>query len=234
MKLDGLLMPSIAKASHQFAPFIGLMFLMPAPISFFNSRRKGNLLKKQKGTDSIKALNWKEFEELVAEAYRKQGYSVSENETLGPDGGVDLVLYKNRNKFLVQCKQWRTAKVGVKVVREMYGLMHAKNANGAIIITTGIFTQEARNFAEDKTIDLVEGDQVAKLVENSQKKNSPRVAPTHINQPVKLYDQKPATPVCEKCGSQMVVKVARKGINAGNKFLGCSNFPQCRHTKAVQ
>lgn len=233
MKFEGLLMPSLVKASPQFAPVFGLLFLMPAPISFFNSRRKGILLKKQKNVDSIKALSWKEFEELVAEAYRQQGYHVSENETLGPDGGVDLVLRKNGNMFLVQCKQWRTAKVGVKVVREMYGLMHAQNANGAILITTGIFTQEARNFADDKTIDLIEGDQVAKLIENSQRKISPRVAATDAPQPAKLYHQESASPVCGKCGAEMVVKVARRGTNAGQKFFGCSNYPKCRNTKAI-
>jgi restriction system protein len=43
----------------------------------------------------------------------------------GADGGVDLVLTKpgksGGEKFLVQCKQWRAYKVGVDVVRELYG-----------------------------------------------------------------------------------------------------------------
>ena len=30
----------------------------------------------------------------------------------GPDGGVDLVLRRDREKFLVQCKQWKAFKVG--------------------------------------------------------------------------------------------------------------------------
>lgn len=232
MKHEGLLMPGIAKASPQFAPLAGLMFLMPAPISYFNSRRKRNLLKKQKGIESIKSIGWKEFEELVAEAYRKQGYRVLENDSLGPDGGVDLVLHKNGNKYLVQCKQWRNAKVGVNVVREMYGLMHANNANAAIIITTGIFTQEARNFAEDKTIDLVEGDQVAKLIENSQRSiGSSRVTSSLASQQVKVFTRDLSSPICEKCGSEMVVKVAKRGLAAGQKFLGCSNYPKCRNTK---
>jgi len=56
----------------------------------------------------------------------------------------------------VQCKQWRSMKIGVKVVREMYGLLTSKSAHGAIIITSGMFTQEAKSFATDKPIDLVE------------------------------------------------------------------------------
>jgi restriction system protein len=38
---------------------------------------------------------------------------MTDNEAAGPDGGVDLQLKKDGNRFLVQCKQWRTQKVGV-------------------------------------------------------------------------------------------------------------------------
>ena len=31
-----------------------------------------------------------EFEELIAEAYRRMGYSVVENYDIGPDGGDDV------------------------------------------------------------------------------------------------------------------------------------------------
>ncbi|MFH5884002.1 NERD domain-containing protein [Halalkalibaculum sp. DA3122] len=37
--------------------------------------------------------------------------------------------------------------------------------------------------------------------------------------------------VCPKCGSKLVERIAKKGHNAGTKFLGCENFPQCRFTK---
>jgi len=39
--------------------------------------------------------------------------------------------------------------------------------------------------------------------------------------------------VCPKCGSSLVQRTAKKGVNAGTKFLGCKNFPKCRFTKNV-
>lgn len=36
-------------------------------------------------------------------------------------------------------------------------------------------------------------------------------------------------PCCPKCGSQLVLRTAKKGNNAGNQFYGCSNFPKCRY-----
>jgi ATP-dependent DNA helicase RecQ len=33
---------------------------------------------------------------------------------------------------------------------------------------------------------------------------------------------------CPKCGSSMVLRIARRGQNAGEKFYGCSQFPHCK------
>lgn len=38
---------------------------------------------------------------------------------------------------------------------------------------------------------------------------------------------------CPKCGSKLVERTAKKGPNAGTKFLGCENFPICRFTKDI-
>ena len=41
------------------------------------------------------------------------------------------------------------------------------------------------------------------------------------------------TPSCPLCSSPMVMRKAKKGLNAGNAFWGCSNFPQCKGTKTA-
>ena len=64
-----------------------------------------------------------------------------------PDGGIDLVLSKGSEKFLVQCKQWKAFKVGVTVVRELYGVMAAKGAAGGFVVSSGRFTDDATAFA---------------------------------------------------------------------------------------
>jgi hypothetical protein len=38
---------------------------------------------------------------------------------------------------------------------------------------------------------------------------------------------------CPRCGSELLERVAKKGVNAGNKFMGCSAFPKCRFTQAI-
>jgi restriction system protein len=211
---------ALARTAPVVAPWVSLFLLIPAPISFYNSWRKRKLLDGQKDLDTIRSLSWKELEELVGEAYRRQGYTVKENAGVGPDGGIDLVLSKEGDTFLVQCKQWRSWKVGVKVVREMYGLMAAKHASGGIIIASGIFTQEAKSFAEGKPIDLVEGKQLADLVTGVQRSPAGDRRPNIVKASTAQR--------CPKCGAEMVLRTATKGKYAGKKFWGCSNFPSCK------
>lgn len=110
-------------------------------------------------------MSWREFEMLVGEAFRLQGYSVVENGGGGgADGGVDLVLTKTGEKFLVQCKQWKAFRVGVDVVREHYGVMAAKGAAGGFVVTSGAFTSEAKAFTDGRNVRLVDGHKLVGLI----------------------------------------------------------------------
>lgn len=40
-------------------------------------------------------------------------------------------------------------------------------------------------------------------------------------------------PRCPNCAGTMILRTARKGANAGEKFLGCGAFPKCRGTRQV-
>ena len=225
--VDNLFLQPMLKALPNIALLVAIVLLVPAPISAFNSRRKRKLLDEQDGIQSIRDLSWREFEELVGEVYRRQGYIVIENQTGGADGGIDLRLKKEGHTHLVQCKNWRNTKVGVKVVREMYGVMIAEKAFSTIIVISGIFTQEAKNFATGKPIELVDGLQLEPLISSVQS-STERIAPTirMDNQIEVIKDHK-----CPNCGSLLVVRSARKGANVGNRFYGCSTFPKCRYTE---
>ncbi|MFB3779533.1 MAG: restriction endonuclease [Bryobacteraceae bacterium] len=227
------------------APFVALFLLIPAPIAAFRQWRERGLLERQDGLASIRALSWSRFEALIGEAYRRQGYSVSRPSGSGPDGGIDLVLRKDGNTLLVQCKQWKSWKVGVKVIREMYGVLTDRNAHGAIIVTSGIFTQEARAFAEGKPIDLVEGEQLAALIRSAQgvpsassasRPSKPAPASRAVSQPaIQEPSSKPESSQkrCPQCGHSMVLRTAQRGPQTGQQFWGCSQFPRCRATLPI-
>ncbi len=205
-----VLLGGIAEMSSRLAPYGFLLFLLPVPFSLFNALRKRQQLDAQQDINSIRDLSWRRFEELVGEAYRRQGYRVIENDSAGPDGGIDLVISRQGKRYLVQCKQWRSQKVGVKVVREMFGLVTAERAAGGIVITSGQFTRDASGFADGKSLELVDGKKLAALVGAVQKE--PKLTSQKVESKTKIDL---GVPPCPTCGGKMVLRTARKGKSVG-------------------
>jgi len=164
------------------------------------------MLDSQTGLDSIRSLSWQEFEELVGEAYRRKGYFVLDNPGKGPDGGVDLRLRKGGKKTYVQCKHWKAQEVNVKTVGELYGVMHAGNADQGIVVTCGAYTWDTVDFAKGKPIELVNGRKLMALIGEVQKE--PKISGEVVE-----------TQICPRCGSEMILRTATKGI-----FIIISNF----------
>jgi restriction system protein len=93
--------------------------------------RNRRLLDTRASVGSLADISWQDFEHLVSEGYRRQGYLAQVVANPAGDGGVDIELRGNGQLLLVQCKQWKTRCVGVKVVREMLGVVVSRRANRA-------------------------------------------------------------------------------------------------------
>lgn len=211
---------------------VPMICLIGAALSAFGRSKRKALVSSMVGSSSANALNnmsWQEFELLVGEGFRQQGYQVIENGGGGADGGVDLVLRKGGDKFLVQCKQWKAYTVGVTVVRELYGVMAANGAAGGFVVTSGRFTDDAKAFANGRNITLMDGAALFKLIKQP--------AGTRATQPPPYAEaaspKAVATPSCPLCSKAMVQRVAKRGGSSGNAFWGCSGFPACRGTRHV-
>ena len=98
---------AMARGFSQMAWLFALPFLVVAIASAVRQFLRKRLLDRQVNLDSIRALPWEQFEHLVGEAFRRQGYWVEERGGSAPDGGIDLVLLNGGKKAVVQCKQWR-------------------------------------------------------------------------------------------------------------------------------
>jgi len=221
----------LASAGQFLLPFV---CLAGAAVSAWRRHRRKELadsVAAANAPDILGEISWREFEILVGEGFRRKGYQVEELGGGGADGGVDLVLRKAGEKHLVQCKQWRAYKVGVQVVRELYGVMAAEGAAGGFVVTSGRFTAEARAFAEGRNVRLMDGDSLFTLIRSAQS--------GEMSEPTRAADQKPASnnpastsqgPACPECAGAMVRRTARKGAHAGNSFWGCAAYPKCRGT----
>lgn len=197
-------------------------------VSFVNARRKRRLLDTRTGLDSIAALCWRDFEQLVGEAFRRQGYTVEETGLGGADGGIDLILRKNGKRTLVQCKKWDRQKVNVSVVREMYGLLAHHGADEVRIATVGGYTPDAARFAQGKPITLIDGEALLGMIREAQ--TDDLAPPRQRVEPVASISTgaSPSVPDCPRCGKPMVERTNRI---TGSAFWGCAAYPACKGTR---
>ena len=145
-----------------------LIFIYKIRKLYVNFKNR-SLLKRNRTLKKLKRLSWDEFERLTMELFSKMGWKVLGNEKKGADGGVDIWMQKKswtkKNiSAIVQCKRYDDAIVTIRVIREMYGLMHEYNVDEVYIVTTSRFTKECYAFIKGKHIMLIDGEELIKWI----------------------------------------------------------------------
>ncbi len=214
-------------SSGAFAPLAWLLLglcWVAAFASYIGRRGRKRLLETRTGLDSLCSLSWRQFELLVGEAFRRQGYVVQETGLGGADGGIDLVLRRDGKLTIVQCKRWKTQRIDVKVVREMYGLLAHHHASAVKIIAVGDYTADARRFAAGKPIELITGAALLDMVRGVQ------TAPASQPRQARPFTAPDTAPPCPKCGKEMQQRANRR---TNERFWGCISYPGCRGTRQL-
>lgn len=103
-----------------------------------------------KRPDQLHQLSPRQFEQLVADLYAREGFTVELTKSTR-DGGVDLFVVSSgplgRFTTLVEAKRYRADRpVGVGVVRQLYGVVEASRATAGIVATTSFFTADAKAY----------------------------------------------------------------------------------------
>lgn len=240
-QMGGALIQTMWKTAAGIGQYLApLICLAGAGMSAWQRKRRKTLVAEvtqSKAGSALDGMSWQEFEMLVGEGFRLQGYQVLETGGGGPDGGIDLVLSKpgknGSEKYLVQCKQWRAYKVGVDVVRELYGVMAATGATGGFVVTSGRFTDEASQFASGRNVSLVDGPKLHGLIRQAKAGTKHTQAPSAPDRPAKAPSAPAAMPDCPLCAKPMAKRTAKRGANAGSAFWGCTGYPACRGTRPL-
>lgn len=180
-----------------------------------NQRRRE--IERAKSISQMQALVPERFEELVAKMFKQKGYDSTVTPQQG-DHGIDVVLRApNGEKEVVQCKRYQ-GQVGEPVVRDFFGAMMHENAVRGYIVTTGEFTQQAKSWTRGKPIELIDGQRLTQMLQMREMSGVPAIT---------TPSQTASVPVCPKCGSPMVLRIARRGDRSGKSFYGCSTYPKC-------
>lgn len=237
--VKGTVVQAFAMVGQYLLPFLCLLGAVMSALK----RRKAAQLHSDvvNRADGLAQMRWQDFEVLVGVYFQRQGFAVTVNGGGGADGGVDVWLQKGTDRYLVQCKHWRARRVGVEVVREMYGLIAAKRLAGGYVVTSGDFTDEARSFAEGRELKLINGRALNRGVKaqasaapgsSTRSAEAEKLVPTVPVHPAVPPAAMAAMPMCPACGAAMALRTARQGAKAGKTFWGCSQFAQtkCRGT----
>ncbi len=173
-----------------------------------------------------------EFEREVADMFEALGYKAQVVGGAG-DGGIDVRAYKDGKTYFIQCKKFITQVVTPHDVRDFLGAVTNINdpAEKGFFITTNGFTLEAEKTAEgNPRIELIDGIKLVRYWRMAFGKAAPDKALVAGSVPV-LPSVTPAVapaPInantCPRCGGELVLRMAKKGTNAGRQFWGCSNF----------
>jgi restriction system protein len=131
-------------------------------------------------TSDLRLLDAAEFEWLVGELFRREGWTVEETGRQdAPDGNIDLRLRKGGESRIVQCKRWTAWQVGVDEVRAFAGTLAREHlpTNAGVFVTTSTFTGQARDEALILGLGLVEGaDLVARIEKVRRAEPCPKCA----------------------------------------------------------
>lgn len=120
-------------------------------------------------TSDLRLLDSTEFEWLVGEVFRRDGWKVEETgRPDAPDGNVDLRLGKRGQRVLVQCKRWQSKVVGVDDVRAFAGTLMREGLTGAsgIFVTLSDFSEQAREEAKQVGLVLMDNRDLYERVES--------------------------------------------------------------------
>lgn len=174
----------------------------------------------------LQVVEWKRFADIVAAYLRELGHDARITR-IWANGMVDITVLDRttgQREKLVRCRPWDIETANIEPVWEFSEELDTPGevSEGAFF-TGGDYSQEARIFARDINLDLVDGrdflDRILQLPPSSQ---------------AALYAVATAgdniTPTCPNCGTKMMLRVAGRGLDRGRDYWSCRNHPRCTLT----
>jgi len=80
----------------------------------------------------------------------------------------------------------------------------------------------------EQVLTPLEVDDIAVKIETGRLTPSFKTQRDHVKHVKTIVTEKQSKTTCPKCGSEMILRKAKKGANVGKQFWGCSKFPKCR------
>jgi restriction system protein len=146
----------------------GLPFLVIGMIAAVKQWRTPSAGRIAHTLETVTAMSWRDFSDAIEAAYRREGGEVKR--LAGP--AADFEITKDGYVSLVSCKRWKAASTGIEPLRELHVAAEACEARESIYIGVGQLTDNARRFADEKKIRVIQAAGLAQLLQGMVRSKS--------------------------------------------------------------
>jgi restriction system protein len=173
------------------AAFIGTAYL----VQMLRQATRRHLLD---WASDLRRLDADEFEWFMHELFQREGYQVTKvGSQHHGDGNIDLILERDGDRVIVQCKRWAARFVGPGDVRAFAGTFPRRgDVTGRTFVALSDFTDDARKAAELADVTLLNGREL-----------------------VERFEKVRRTEPCPRCGTPMLLDRSIHGF-----WLRCPRF----------
>ena len=172
----------------------------------------------------LRQIEWKRFAALCR-AYIEASGGRTETAKVASDGGVEVRLFKGKSEKpigLVQCRAGNST-VGIEPVQELFGAIAAEGVPAGIMMTAGSYSGEAREFAKDKKLILISGNNLVHSILEMTDEVQQRLLDI-------ATEGDYATPTCPECDTKMELKRPTEESDTEGFVWGCIGEPRCGTT----
>ncbi|MBH0346329.1 restriction endonuclease [Bacillus thuringiensis serovar muju] len=114
---------------------------------------------------NLEVMDPREFEYFVADVFRSLGYKV--HVTSGSnDGGKDIILHKGKEMKFVEVKRYTKSSIGRPFIQKLHSAIVDADAVGGYFVTLSHFNKNARQYAANKNIELIDGDSLINMMKS--------------------------------------------------------------------
>ena len=136
---------------------------------FYYKLKIASLLDGINCAEDLLFMNFKDYVHVVAEAFRRKGYTVKLTEKCGEDEN-GLIL--NNKLFVEVWKHGFNHSVDVEVAMKLAGHMERNSVFRGMIISLGIFKQSTQLYCHKNVIDCINKNQLLELCKDVQNKSN--------------------------------------------------------------
>jgi restriction system protein len=143
----------------EFAVFSASPFLVIAGYVGWKQLRTPSAKRVAATLQRLAAMPREDFTAALEAGWRREGYEVSRA------GGApfDLELRREGRVSLVACRRWKAERTGVEPLRELHAAGRKREAHELVYVAAGEVTEQARAFAKENNVRVVDGAEVARL-----------------------------------------------------------------------